>query len=78
MVTQEAKAGFLASSCVNNRCARVCYIPLKEDESKNKPRLRQFNRRHTTVSIPKPAKVPSLTETLELGDQLPFHRGGCF
>ena len=30
MVTQEAKAGFLYSSCLSGKCARVCYIPLSE------------------------------------------------
>ena len=43
MVTQEAKAGFLSSSCLSPKCARVCYIPLKEDGAKVKPMRGKFN-----------------------------------
>ena len=68
MVTQEAKAGFLSSSCLSGKCARVCYIPLKEDDDTNK----------VTTVLAKKIKVPSLTDVFELGDKPSFHRGGCF
>ena len=84
MVTQEAKAGFLVSSCVNNTCARVCYIPLKEEpgfhiepfhfdpKAWNKRARSLKKKRHTTVS------APSLSEMLALDNSPKWTRGGCF